>query len=75
MTQHQHSLQEKKIYLFSAIIAGSVDAVTHLDVLCHHTPYYNKKDYVPKVSAEVIASFNSTIQTLHEHLSPKLADL
>mmetsp|Transcript_21405 Transcript_21405/g.44963 ORF Transcript_21405/g.44963 Transcript_21405/m.44963 type:complete len:92 (+) Transcript_21405:397-672(+) len=48
---------------------------TMIDMLCHCAPYFNKKDYLAKVPADVIASFNSTTKTLHESLRPKLAEL
>ncbi len=46
-----------------------------VDMLCHRAPYFNKKDYLAKVPADVIASFNSTTKTMHESIRPKLAVL
>ncbi len=48
---------------------------TMLDILCNRAPYCNKKDYVAKVPAEVIATFNSTTQAVHEQMRPRLAVL
>ena len=45
-----------------------------IDMLCHRAPYFNKKDYLAKVPADVIASFNSTTKTVHETIRPKLAE-
>ena len=46
---------------------------TLLDVLCHRAPYPNKKIYLDKVPAEIIAVFNNSTQTIHENARPKLA--
>jgi hypothetical protein len=56
----------KKIHLFSAMIP------TMLYLFCHRAPYCNKKEYVAKVPAEVIATFNSTTQAVHEQMRPRL---
>ena len=48
---------------------------TLLDVLCHRAPYFNKKNYLDKVPAEIISNFNSATQTIHEKMRPKLADM
>ena len=40
-------------------------------MLCDRAPYFNKKDYLTKVPAEVI---NSTAKTVHEAIRPKLAE-
>ncbi len=44
-----------------------------LDVLCHRALYFNKNDYVAKVPAEIITTFNSTTQAVHEQMRPRLA--
>ncbi len=46
-----------------------------IDMLCHCAPYFNKKDYLAKVLADVIDSFNSTTKAMHESIRPKLAVL
>ena len=48
---------------------------TLLDVLCHRSPYFNKKNYLDKVPAETIAAFNKTTQSMHENMRPKLAGM
>ncbi len=48
---------------------------TMIDMLCHRAPYFNKKDNLAKVPADVIASFNSTTKTMHESIRPTLAVL
>ena len=45
-----------------------------IDMLCHRAPYFNKKDYLAKVPADVIAAFNSTTKAMHESIRPKLAE-
>ena len=45
-----------------------------IDMLCHRAPYFNKKDYLAKVPADIIASFNNTTKTAHETVRPKLAE-
>ena len=47
---------------------------TMIDMLCHRAPYFNKKDYLAKVPADVIAAFNSTTKAMHESIRPKLAE-
>ena len=47
---------------------------TMIDMLCHRAPYFNKKDYLAKVPADVIASFTSTAKTVHGAIRPKLAE-
>ena len=48
---------------------------TLFDVLCHHAPYFNKKNYLNKVPAETIGNFNKTTQLMHENMRPKLAGM
>ncbi len=48
---------------------------TMIDMLCHRAPYFNKKDYLAKVPADVLASFNNTTETMHESIRPKLVVL
>ena len=48
---------------------------TLLDVLCHRSPYFNKKNYLDKVPAETIAAFNKSTQSIHETMRPKLAGI
>ena len=45
-----------------------------IDMMCHRAPYFNKKDYLAKVPADEIASFNSTAKKVHEAIRPKLAE-
>ena len=43
-------------------------------MMCHRAPYFNKKDYLAKVPADIIASFNNTSKIVHEAIRPKLAE-
>ncbi len=49
--------------------------LTLVDILCHCSPYFNKRNYLDKVPAETISNFNSATQTNHEKMRPKLADM